>query len=300
MSPSDSNGGNPKPAGWRRALARLWKPKPEDTLREAIAEIIEERAEENAGEAITADEHLLISNVLKLRDITVHDIMVPRAEIVAVEASMKLPELLTMMTRDAHSRVPVYRGTLDDVIGFVHIKDVLVRMGDGANFDLSSIVRRALIISPAMRVLDLLLEMRFTRTHLALVVDEYGGIDGLVSIEDVVEEIVGDIQDEHDVEDAVIIPRPDGTFLADARTRLEDFEAQVAPILTPEEREGDQTTLGGLLTTLAGRVPARGEVIRHSSGTEFEVIDADPRRVRRLRIRNLPSTPTDKKPADGG
>jgi magnesium and cobalt transporter len=150
-----------------------------------------------------------------------------------------------------------------------------------------------------MRVLDLLLEMRFTRTHLALVVDEYGGIDGLVSIEDVVEEIVGDIQDEHDVEDAVIIPRPDGTFLADARTRLEDFEAQVAPILTPEEREGDQTTLGGLLTGLAGRVPARGEVIRHSSGTEFEVIDADPRRVRRLRVRNLPKSAPET-PAHGG
>jgi CBS domain containing-hemolysin-like protein len=144
-----------------------------------------------------------------------------------------------------------------------------------------------------MRVLDLLLEMRFTRTHLALVVDEYGGIDGLVSIEDVVEEIVGDIQDEHDVEDPVMIARPDGTMLADARARLEDFEAQVGPILTEDERDGDQTTLGGLLTAIAGRVPARGEVIRHSSGVEFEVIDADPRRVRRLRIRNLPKKPAD-------
>jgi magnesium and cobalt transporter len=292
-------GGGAKPS-WLSSLARLWRrPKSEDTLGEAIAEIIEER-EEGTGEAINADERLLIANVLTLRDITVHDIMVPRAEIVAVEASLKLPELLAMMTRDAHSRVPVYRGTLDDVIGFVHIKDVLVRMGDGADFDLSSIVRRALIISPAMRVLDLLLEMRFTRTHLALVVDEYGGIDGLVSIEDVVEEIVGDIEDEHDVEEPVVIPRPDGTFLADARTRLEDFEEAVAPILTPEEREGDQTTLGGLLTTLAGRVPARGEVIRHSSGVEFEVIDADPRRVRRLRIRNLPPKPNKGKSADGG
>ena len=145
------------------------------------------------------------------------------------------------------------------------------------------------------RLLDLLLEMRFTRTHLALVIDEYGGIDGLVSIEDIVEEIVGDIQDEHDVESPALITRPDGTLLADARTRLEDFEAEIAPILTPEEREGDQTTLGGLLIKIAGRVPARGEVIRHSSGVEFEVVDADPRRVRRLRIRNLP-----KKAADAG
>jgi CBS domain containing-hemolysin-like protein len=114
-----------------------------------------------------------------------------------------------------------------------------------------------------------------------------------VSIEDVVEEIVGDIQDEHDVEEPVMIARPDGTMLADARARLEDFEAQVGPILTEEERDGDQTTLGGLLTAIAGRVPARGEVIRHSSGVEFEVIDADPRRVRRLRVRNLPKKPTD-------
>lgn len=284
-----------KPSWWA-SLTRLWRrTKPEDTLSEAIAEIMEERAEEDGGVAINADERLLIVNVLKLRDVTVHDIMVPRAEIVAVDASLKLSELLAMMTREAHSRMPVYRGTLDDVLGFVHLKDVLARMGDGADFDLSKIVRRALIISPAMRLLDLLLEMRFTRTHLALVVDEHGGIDGLVSIEDVVEEIVGDIQDEHDVEDPVIIARPDGAMLADARTRLEDFEEAVGPILTTEERESDQTTLGGLVIQLAGRVPARGEVIRHSSGIEFEVVDADPRRVRRLRIRNLP-----KKPADGG
>jgi CBS domain containing-hemolysin-like protein len=166
-------------------------------------------------------------------------------------------------------------------------------MNDGPAFELGTVLRRALMISPAMRVLDLLLEMRFTRTHLALVVDEYGGTDGLVSIEDVVEEIVGDIQDEHDVEEPVMVGRPDGTLLADARTRLEDFEERVGPVLTAEEREGENTTLGGLVAGLAGRVPARGEVIRHSSGTEFEVIDADPRRVRRLRIRNIPKRKDD-------
>jgi CBS domain containing-hemolysin-like protein len=280
----------------RETLSRLWhRPTTEETLGEAIAGIIEERAEEQ-GEAATinADERLLIANVLKLRDVTVHEIMVPRAEIVAADASLKLPELLTMMTREAHSRMPVYRGTLDDAIGFVHIKDVLAHMNEGASFDLGKIVRRALIISPSMRLLDLLLEMRFTRTHLALVIDEYGGIDGLVSIEDVVEEIVGDIQDEHDVDSPAMIVRPDGTLLADARTRLDDFESGVGEVLTPEEREGEEMTLGGLLTRIAGRVPARGEIIRHSSGVEFEIVDADPRRVRRLRIRNLPpKTETD-------
>jgi magnesium and cobalt transporter len=280
----------------RETLSRLWhRPTPEETLGEAITEIIEERAEEDGTAAtINADERLLIANVLKLRDVTVHDIMVPRAEIVAADASLKLPELLAMMTREAHSRMPVYRGTLDEAIGFVHIKDVLAHMNEGPSFELGKIVRRALIISPSMRLLDLLLEMRFTRTHLALVIDEHGGIDGLVSIEDVVEEIVGDIQDEHDVDAPAMIARSDGTLLADARTRLEDFESEVGDILTPEEREGEQMTLGGLLARLAGRVPARGEVIRHSSGVEFEVVDADPRRVRRLRIRNLPpKTETD-------
>ncbi|HET9149845.1 MAG TPA: hemolysin family protein, partial [Alphaproteobacteria bacterium] len=273
------------PFAW---LRRLWRrPKVEEDLREAIAEIIEEHGDGPSAD-MSADERLLIGNVLKLRDLTVQDIMVPRAEIVAIEASIKLPELLATMTREAHSRLPVYRGTLDDVIGFVHIKDVLAHMNDGPAFELGTVLRRALMISPAMRVLDLLLEMRFTRTHLALVVDEYGGTDGLVSIEDVVEEIVGDIQDEHDVEEPVMVGRPDGTLLADARTRLEDFEERAGPVLTAEEREGENTTLGGLVAALAGRVPARGEVVRHSSGTEFEVIDADPRRVRRLRIRNIP------------
>jgi CBS domain containing-hemolysin-like protein len=280
----------------RETLTRLWRrPTPEETLGEEIAELIEERAEEEGSAAtINADERLLIANVLKLRDVTVHEIMVPRAEIVAVDAALKLPELLALMTREAHSRLPVYRGTLDDAIGFVHIKDVLSHANEGASFDLGKIVRRALIISPSMRLLDLLLEMRITRTHLALVIDEYGGIDGLVSIEDVVEEIVGDIQDEHDVDAPAMIARPDGTLLADASTRLEDFEAEAGEILTPEEREGEQMTLGGLLTRIAGRVPARGEIVRHSSGVEFEVVDADPRRVRRLRIRNLPpKTETD-------
>jgi CBS domain containing-hemolysin-like protein len=295
MSGSDNGAFGNSSAGPFAWLKRLWRrSKPEEDLRVAIAEIIEEHGDGEDSD-INADERLLIANVLKLRDLTVHDIMVPRAEIVAIEASIRLPDLLATMAREAHSRMPVYRRTLDDVIGFVHIKDVLAHMNDGPSFDLVAVLRRALVISPAMRVLDLLLEMRFTRTHLALVVDEYGGTDGLVSIEDVVEEIVGDIQDEHDVEEPVMVIRPDGTLLADARTRLEDFEERVGPVLMIEEREGENTTLGGLVAALAGRVPARGEVVRHASGIEFEVIDADPRRVRRLRIRNLP-----KRESDGG
>jgi CBS domain containing-hemolysin-like protein len=182
---------------------------------------------------------------------------------------------------------------MDDVIGMIHIKDVLARLATAEAFDLGELVRRVLFVSPSIRVLDLLLQMRLERVHMAMVVDEFGGVDGLVTIEDLVEEIVGDIQDEHDVEEIDMIDRPDGSILADARTEIEDFESRVGPVLSDEERE-DVDTLGGLVFNLAGRVPARGEVVRHTSGIEFEVVDADPRRVKRLRLRRLPPRPADR------
>jgi CBS domain containing-hemolysin-like protein len=262
------------------------------SIRETLEELIEERPD--GEETINADERLLIGNVLDLRDLNAADVMVPRAEIVAIEADAPLEELIALMTREAHSRVPVYRETLDDVIGLVHIKDVLARAGDPKSFDLGEILRKVLFVSPTMRVLDLLLQMRLARVHMALVVDEYGGVDGLVTIEDLVEEIVGDIQDEHDAEEVGMIARPDGTIIADARTELEAFEAKVGPVLSEEERAEDIDTLGGLIFTLVNRVPGRGEIIRHGSGLEFEIIDADPRRIKRVRLRNLPARPTDR------
>lgn len=262
------------------------------SIRETLEELIEERPD--GEETINADERLLIGNVLNLRDLNAADVMIPRAEIVAIEVDAPLDELVALMTRVAHSRLPVYQGTLDDVLGLVHIKDVLARAGNEAPFDLREIVRKVLFVSPTMRVLDLLLQMRLARVHMALVVDEYGGVDGLVTIEDLVEEIVGDIQDEHDAEEVGMIARPDGTIIADARTELEAFEAEVGPVLTEEEREDDIDTLGGLIFTLVNRVPGRGEIIRHGSGLEFEIIDADPRRIKRVRVRNLPVPPSDR------
>jgi CBS domain containing-hemolysin-like protein len=195
--------------------------------------------------------------------------------------------------------MPVYRETLDDVIGMVHIKDLLAVVADQRPFDLVSIVREVQIVAPSMPVLDLLLHMRQAHQHMALVVDEFGGIDGLVTIEDLVEEIVGEIEDEHD--DAVqprIMERPDGTLIADARLPLEDFEARVGPVLDDEDRE-EVDTLGGLVFSLAGRIPRRGETLVHPSGIEFEVVDADPRRIKRLRVRNLPTAPGQDLPATG-
>jgi CBS domain containing-hemolysin-like protein len=267
----------------------------ESALRETIDEIIEEIEEgeddESGATPITDDERNMLANLLTLRHQTAYDVMVPRADIVAVEADVELDELLELMGRVGHSRLPVYRGTLDDVVGLVHIKDVLPLAGGQKPLDLASVTRKVLFVAPSMRVLDLLLEMRQSRVHMALVVDEFGGIDGLITIEDLVEEIVGEITDEHDVQEGPkLLPRDDGSLLADGRTTIEEFEEQVGPVLSEEEREEDIDTLGGLVFSLAGRVPARGELLVHPhSNITFEVLQADPRRVHRLKVTNLPA-----------
>jgi magnesium and cobalt transporter len=263
-----------------------------DTLRETIEELIEE-SETEGDSPISEGESTLLRNILKLRDLTAYDVMVPRADIAAVPVDVELADLVQVMSTKGHSRLPVYRETLDDVVGMVHIKDVLTCMVGERPFDLQSIVREVLFVAPSMRALDLLLQMRLSRIHMALVIDEFGGIDGLTTIEDVVEEIVGEIEDEHDVEQGPkMLARPDGSLIADARTTIEEFENRVGQVLTEEEREQDIDTIGGLVSTLTGHVPARGETISHPSGIVFEVVEADPRRVRRLRVRNLPQRPT--------
>ncbi len=272
--------------GWMRTLRRQ---RGSETVREALEELIEDR--DDAGIPIDEQERVLLGNILHLRERSAYDVMVPRADIVGVDADTKLDELIELFTKCGHSRLPVYRGRLDDVIGMVHIKDVLAASRLDKPFQLSRIVRRVLFVSPSMRVMDMLLEMRLKRTHMALVVDEYGGIDGLVTIEDLVEQIVGEIEDEHDraVEPDMVV-RPDGVIEADARTPIEEFEGVVGQMLTEEERE-DVDTLGGLVFFIAGRVPSRGELIAHPSGLEFEVVDADPRRIKWLRVRKVSPQP---------
>src|SRR5215472_13424461 len=238
---------------------------------------------------ITPQERLLIGNVLKIHDHSVADIMVPRVDIIAFDIERPFSELVKLLVEEGHSRVPVYRETLDDVIGYVHVKDALAPVVDRRPAKLAALLRKVLVVAPSLPVFDLLVQMRQARTHIAMVVDEFGGIDGLVTIEDVIEEIIGDIEDEHDVDAApTLIERPDGTIIADARLPIETFEEQHGTRLRHNGDDEDVDTLGGLVFALAGRVPRRGEVIPHPGGLEFEVLDADPRRIKRLRVRGLP------------
>jgi magnesium and cobalt transporter len=278
-----------------RLRGRLWRRGMEPhSVRDSIAELVQEAAEAPPvpGQAPELDrqERALIANILRLRGTTADDVMIPRADIVAMRVDASLDEALAQFRSEGHSRVPVFREQLDEIVGMVHLKDVFAYVGRPEAFQLEAILRRPLLVAPQVPVLDLLLQMRQARMHLALVVDEYGGIDGLVTIEDLVETITGDISDEHDeVQGPTITERADGSLDIDARLPIEDFEARMGTILTEDGRDADIHTLGGLVFTLAGRVPARGEVIGHPSGIEFRVLDADARRIRRLRVRRTPA-----------
>ena len=266
--------------GWIRGVGGAQNG--EDSVRDALEELIEER--EEAEVTIDEDERILLANILELRGRTIHDVMVPRANIAAVSRDSSLSELIDLLTKESHSRLPVYGETLDDAAGMVHIKDVLAWRGRDGDFSLSKIQRKILFVSPSMQVLELLLEMRAERSHMALVVDEFGGVDGLVTIEDLVEEIVGEIGDEHDLDDnPKMISHPDGSFTADARVTIGTLEEMTGTEVTGGDTE-DIDTLGGLVFSIAGRVPVRGELLHHSSGVEFEVLDADPRRIKFLRV----------------
>jgi magnesium and cobalt transporter len=258
-------------------------------MRESLEEVIEESERESP--ALSAQERVMLGNLLRFGELRLSDVMVPRAEIIAADESMELGELVQLFRDAQHSRLPVYRGTLDDPTGLVHVKDVLAHLNvqddDCYRLSPTTIVklrRPILFTPPSMRALDLLLKMQATHTHLALVIDEYGGTDGLVSIEDIIEEIVGDIADEHDEADVILKPDGDGV-IADARMDLDDFKTQTGHDLEVADSEQDIDSLGGLVTSLLGRVPQRGEIVAHPGGYEFQILEADPRRVRRLRVK---------------
>jgi magnesium and cobalt transporter len=279
-----------RPGVLGRLRALLQRRSAEHSVRDSIAELVQEAAEEPQTPGVVPEldrhERALIANILRLRGTTAGDVMVPRADIIAIPVDLTFQQTVEQIRVDGHSRLPVFREQLDDILGMVHIKDVYAYVGRPEEFSLEKILRQPLMVAAQTPVLDLLLQMRQARMHLTLVIDEYGGIDGLVTIEDLVETITGDISDEHDeVEGPMIVERSDGAVDIDARLPVAAFEERMGSVLTEDERDADVNTVGGLVFTLAGRVPARGEVIGHPSGIEFRILEADPRRIRRVRVR---------------
>lgn len=224
----------------------------------------------------------------QLGRLRVDDVAIPKAEIVAVPTDITKDELVTVFRDSGMTRLPVYDGTLDTPIGLIHLKDVALKYGfNGGNggFDLRKMVRPLLFAPPSMPIGVLMQKMQSDRRHMALVIDEYGGVDGLVTIEDLIEQVVGEIEDEHDIEEVSLwLQEKPGCYMVQARTPLDEFEAEIGFRLLEEEDEEEADTLGGLVFMLTGRVPTRGEVVSHPSGAEFEVLDADPRRIKRLRV----------------
>ncbi|MEL6063758.1 MULTISPECIES: hemolysin family protein [unclassified Methylobacterium] len=335
-APSSTEGESQNREPWYDRLLQALHLKPRDSLREGLEEAL---AEPDAGESgLSPLERVMLKNVLGLHKVRVDDVMIPRADIVAVSNETSLGDLLKLFRTAGHSRLPVYGETLDDPRGMVHIRDLVDHIAakaeptrrsvpaakpaepavDGAaepaaaprvrrpaprlprsldlgKVDLTTtlaaarIQRPVLFVPPSMPAIDLLVRMQATRTHMALVIDEYGGTDGLISIEDLIEVVVGDIEDEHDVAEANYVQRVDGegeVFVADARTPLAEVSEATGVDLAAAvgEMAEEIDTLGGMIVTLAGRVPSRGELIVGPGDLEFEVLDADPRRLKRLRF----------------
>ena len=295
-----------------RSLRTLfgWK---SNTMRADLKDILDAMSPGESG--FSPEESRMLKNILGLRERRVGDVMIPRADIVAVQQDIQLGELVRVFEGASHSRLVVYNDTLDDPVGMVHIRDLIAVMTARAAVDPeknakrkkplpagldlkavnlgvplsgTKIVREILFVPPSMRVIDLLARMQATRIHLALVVDEYGGTDGLASIEDIVEQIVGEIADEHDEDETpAVTQQPDGSFIADARATIEDVVGTVGNDFDVGEAAEEVDTIGGYLVTRAGRLPVRGEIVPGPDLFEFEVLDADPRRVKRVRITRL-------------
>ena len=248
--------------------------------------------EDEVSQPETGSAQAMLLNVRRMRDVRVQDVAVPRADVVGVADTASLDEVVEVFRESTFTRLPVFNETLDSPLGFVHLKDIALRFGfngHGDAFEIKGLLRPLLYVPPSMPMSVLLQKMQTERIHMALVIDEYGGVDGLVTIEDLVEQIVGEIEDEHDTEDdAYWIEEAPGVYLCSARAPLSDFEEIAGVDLLADDLDEDVDTLGGLVFMLAGRVPLRGEVIPHPQGHEFEVVDADPRMVKRIRVRLRP------------
>jgi CBS domain containing-hemolysin-like protein len=283
--PDDSSSSAADGGGrWWRGLRALFAPEQEPSLRDQIEEAIEEHeAEGGEDDDLSTAEREMLRNILHFGERNVGDIGVPRGDIIEVPETIGFDDLVAQFAEAEHSRLPVYAEDLDHVVGMVHVKDIFRIIATGAPKPetIAGLIRQPRYVPSSMRIIDLLAEMRETRTHLAIVLNEYSGTDGLVTIEDLVEEIVGDIEDEHDEEeDDLLVPLGDAIWSADARAELEDVARLIDPRLA--DIDDDVETLGGLASALAGQVPQPGQILEHPSGWRLEIADADERRVKKL------------------
>jgi CBS domain containing-hemolysin-like protein len=285
-APSPTEGKIASPVSWLRDIL---KPKAANSsqLKQELENYIEELDSGTENSPSAENQQTILANVLKTRDLRVSDIMVPRADIIAIDQDATQDDLKNLFRQYQFSRLPVHKGGLDEVVGILHIKDLLSCLLEGRDCRITDLVREATIVTPGLPLMDLFHTMREEKKPMALVLDEHGGIDGLVTINDIVEAITGDIDDEFDREDAPqVIEKADGSLVVDARMDIEDFEEKYGEFLTEEERE-DVETLGGLAFYLAGRVPKRGEVLTHDSGITLEVLEGNKSRVGKLRIKGI-------------
>ncbi|WP_279482717.1 hemolysin family protein [Aureimonas sp. SK2] len=319
-TPQEARSRRPRPGreapaepGFLESLVAFLRPRVSHSLREEIAEALTRPETEASG--FTSNERLLLNNILQLHDVRVEDVMVPRTEIQGISATATLGELMARFEETGHSRMPVYGDGLDDPLGMVHIRDVVghltraalcfghtVAEPDGpvrSSLDLGRVdlghsladlglLRQILFVPPSMHAAELMQRMQASHIQMALVIDEYGGTDGLVSLEDILEMVVGDIEDEHDDEEALVSHAGDGVFYADGRADLDDVRSVVGTDFDTSGHEEDADTIGGLVVNALGRMPAPGEVVEAVPGFEIEVLEADPRRVKRLRIVRFP------------
>ena len=275
----------------RKVLPFRWLTKSagdqDDTLRDTIEVLIEES--DNIDSSIESDERMLLGNVLSLRDLTAQDVMRPRADMISIPIDADSSQVASIVTKSKRSRFPIYKDTLDDIVGVLDIKDFLAWTQSKKIFNMKQLVKEALFVSPSMRTLDLLFLMRETGSKIAFVVDEYGGVDGMIAFSDLIEEIIGDIQDaQSQIDPGKVEVRQDGSIIADARITLESLADDQGLDLREDKLAEDVDTIGGLVVSIAGRVPSSGELIRHTdAGIEIEVLDADPRRVKKICLRRV-------------
>lgn len=289
-NPTETTEDSDPPSRGRGRLSAWFKGlfAPQSTLKESLDEVIDDLVDEESS--FGEEERSIIKNTLSFRDKRVDDIMVPRTDIIAVEASSTFQEVMAVFVEGTTSRLPVYRETLDEVIAMVHIKDAFRELvapeEDKKEKTLRSIQRPLLFVPPSMKLFDLLTKMQSTHIHMALVVDEYGGTDGLLTIEDLVEQIVGDIEDEHDeAEEELLRELPGGDLMADARLLIDELEDLLGLDLLPDDQDEDVDTLGGLLFTIAGYIPEVGETIKDKNGLQYEIMEGDARSIKTILIR---------------